>query len=128
MAARRRGRLSIAWGGVPEGTAEIAITVVDPDANGFVHWVIASIDPSVQALNIGDVPDGAVQIKNDAGTVGWTGPCPAKGAPHHYVFTLYALTSPSQVDESMTGKDAIKTLDGTGAVTARLTATYLRAG
>jgi len=118
----------LSWGGIPEGTVELAITVVDPDANGFVHWVIASIDPSVQALNIGDVPDGAVQVKNSAGTVGWTGPCPPKGAPHHYVFTLYALTSPSGVVESMTGNDAIKALDDTAAVTTRLTGTYQRAG
>jgi Raf kinase inhibitor-like YbhB/YbcL family protein len=119
----------LSWGGVPEGTVELALTMVDTDVPGhFVHWVMTAIDPGVQALNIGDVPDGAVEVKNDAGTIGYTGPCPPKGAPHHYVFTLYALSSPSGVLDSMTGKEAILTLDASVAVTASLTGTYQRAG
>jgi phosphatidylethanolamine-binding protein (PEBP) family uncharacterized protein len=26
---------------VPEGVAELALVVRDPDADGFVHWVVA---------------------------------------------------------------------------------------
>jgi Raf kinase inhibitor-like YbhB/YbcL family protein len=118
----------LTWGSAPEGTVEMAITVVDTDANGFVHWVIAVVDPAVQAISIGNVPDGAVEALNSAGTTGWTGPCPPKGSgPHHYVFTLYALTSPSGVLSSMSGQEAIDTLDLVAAVTAKLTATYERA-
>src|SRR4029077_909966 len=72
----------LTWGGVPEGTVELAITVVDPDASpqGFVHWAIALIDPGVQALAIGSAPDGAVQAMNSGGTSGYTGPCPPQGS------------------------------------------------
>ena len=119
----------LSWGGVPEGTVELAITVFDPDApGGVVHWVVALIDPTVQAIDAGDVPAGAVQARNDAGATGWTGPCPPQGPPHHYVFTLYALTSPSGVLDTMTGKEAIATLDQAAGVTTRLTGTYQRAG
>lgn len=117
----------LAWGSIPEGTVELDLTVTDPDANGFVHWVLAQLDPSVQALAIGGVPDGAVQPKNDAGTPGWTGPCPPPGGgPHHYVFTLYALTSPAGVTEDMTGKEAIATISKVAGVTATLIGVYQR--
>ena len=55
---------------MPGSTVELALTVTDTDANGFVHWVVAGLDPSVQAVTTGVVPDGAIQAKNGAGTVG----------------------------------------------------------
>jgi Raf kinase inhibitor-like YbhB/YbcL family protein len=118
----------LAWGAVPETTVELAITVTDTDARGFVHWVIARLSPNVQALATGVVPDDAVQTKNDSGAVGWTGPCPPKGGgPHHYVFTLYALTSPTGVTEDMTPRDAIAKISNIAGLTATLTGQYQRA-
>lgn len=118
----------LAWGGVPTGTVELALTVVDPDANDFVHWVMAGIDPSVQAISIGNVPDGVVQGTNSGGSVGWTGPCPPQGPPHHYVFSLYALSSPSGLTQGVDGHTAITTLQNTHSAPATLTGTYQRAG
>jgi Raf kinase inhibitor-like YbhB/YbcL family protein len=40
---------------------------------------------------LGQLPDGALQGRNDFGEIGYGGPCPPPGAPHHYIFTLYAL-------------------------------------
>lgn len=118
----------LSWGSVPERTVELALTVTDTDASGFVHWVVAGLDPSVQAVTTGVVPDGAVQARNDKGTVGWTGPCPPKGSnPHHYIFTLYALTGPSGVTMRMKGTDAIPAIGIVPGVTAILTASYKRA-
>jgi Raf kinase inhibitor-like YbhB/YbcL family protein len=118
----------LAWGSVPEGTAELALTVTDTDANGFVHWALAGLDRGVQALAVGVVPEGAVQAKNDGGTVGWTGPCPPKqSGPHHYVFTLYALTAASGVTSNMSGKDAIAAISIVPGVTATLIGAYERA-
>ncbi len=118
----------LAWGAVPAGTVELAITVVDPDANDFVHWVVAGIDPSVQAISAGDLPDGVVQGKNSGGSIGWTGPCPPKGPPHHYVFSLYALSAPSGLSDGVDGPTAIATLQNTDNAPATLTGTYQRAG
>ena len=118
----------IAWGSVPEGTVELALTVTDSDANGFVHWVLAGLDPSVQALPIGGTPDGAIQTKNDAGTIGWTGPCPPNGSgPHSYLFTLYALNAASGVTAGMNGRDAINAISKVPGRTAILIADYQRA-
>jgi Raf kinase inhibitor-like YbhB/YbcL family protein len=118
----------LAWESVPAGTVELALTDVDPDANNFVHWVMAGIDPTVQAIDAGSVPDGVVQAKNTAGSVGWTGSCPPKGAPHHYVFTLYALTTPSGLSDGVDGRSAISTLQQQKSPTATLVGTYQRAG
>ena len=117
----------VAWGSVPEATVELAITVTDTDANGFVHWVVAGLAPDVQALAVGVVPDEAVEAKNDGGTVGWTGPCPPKqSGAHHYVFTLYALTAASGVTAEMSGKDAIAAISNIPGLTATLIGTYER--
>jgi Raf kinase inhibitor-like YbhB/YbcL family protein len=118
----------LAWGSVPEGTVELALVVTDNDANGFVHWVIAQLDKTTQALAIGVVPEGAVEAKNSAGSVGWTGPCPPNGSgPHHYVFTLYALTSPTGVTAGMDPTAAIAAISQISGLTATLTGAYERA-
>ena len=87
---------AVSWGAVPEGTVEIAISMVDDSAvsNGepFVHWVIAGLDPSEIALVEGDVPATAVQALNFFGDVGYGGPCPTVGDEAHlYRLTAYAL-------------------------------------
>ena len=72
-----------------------------------------------------ELDGGARQAVNDFGKTGYSGPCPPPGAPHHYVFKLYALdaklppqpgTTAEQVEQGlkahilaqteMTGKDA----------------------
>lgn len=117
----------LAWGAIPETTVELALTVTDTDANGFVHWVVAGLDPTVQALAIGAVPDEAVQALNGSGTAGWKGPClPAQSGIHHYVFTLFALTEATTVTATMTGADAIAAISNVPGLTATLIGTYQR--
>jgi Raf kinase inhibitor-like YbhB/YbcL family protein len=75
---------------------EFVLTVTDPDAPGgtFVHWVMYSIASNAESIGEGQGPAGAKQGANDAGTTGYTGPCPPAGdQPHRYVFTMYALSS-----------------------------------
>jgi Raf kinase inhibitor-like YbhB/YbcL family protein len=118
----------LAWGAVPESTVELAVTVTDNDANGFVHWVLTNLDPTTQALAVGVTPEGAVEAKNTTGTVGWTGPCPPRGAgPHHYVFTLYALTGGTGVTQDMSGSEAIASISKVPGLTATLIGSYERA-
>src|SRR4029077_11367683 len=66
----------LTWGGVPEGTVELEIYVVNPDASaeGVVRLIIAVRDPGGQAMAIGNGPYGAVQAMNSGGSTGWTGP------------------------------------------------------
>lgn len=83
----------LSWTGTPSGAQTLAITLVDPDAADFVHWVQFNIPGQITELP--EAVDGpAVGIKgiNDFGGNGYGGPCPPSGS-HHYVFTLYALDS-----------------------------------
>ncbi len=81
------------WFNVPAGTQGFAFTINDVDApvaGGFHHWVVYNIPANVRTLN-GKSPFS--QGTNSFGLIGYDGPCPpADGQPHHYVFTLYALS------------------------------------
>ena len=92
---------AVSWKGAPAGTKSFALTVYDPDAptgSGWWHWVIYNIPASAKSLAAGAgdpkgsaAPAGSMQGNTDFGTPGYGGPCPPPGAPHHYIFTLYAL-------------------------------------
>jgi Raf kinase inhibitor-like YbhB/YbcL family protein len=88
----------LAWSGVPGGTAELTLLVEDPDApvpGGFVHWVVYGIPPNTQSLAEGSLPSAAKQGANGGNQNQWQGPCPPVGsAPHHYRFTLTAVSRP----------------------------------
>jgi Raf kinase inhibitor-like YbhB/YbcL family protein len=82
----------LSWEGVPVGAAELAVVVSDPEANFFTHWVITGLPANSTGIEAGEVPAGAVEARNDVGTVGWTGPCPP--ANHTYLFSLHVLPEP----------------------------------
>jgi Raf kinase inhibitor-like YbhB/YbcL family protein len=92
---------ALKWSGAPEGTKSLALLVHDPDAptgSGWWHWVVYNIPASTTSLAAGAgdpkknlMPAGATQGRNDYGMVGYGGPCPPPGKPHHYHFRLYAL-------------------------------------
>lgn len=104
---------ALSWGGVPPGTVEIAIAMVDDsavsDGQPFVHWVIGGLDPAEIAVVEGDVPVGALQALNFFGDVGYGGPCPPPGDDAHlYRLTAYALNQRLEVAD---GTVAIEFLD-----------------
>lgn len=93
----------LAWSGAPEGTQSYAVTVYDPDAptaSGFWHWAVFNIPADVNELPSGaspdNLPNGAVELKNDGGTVGYIGAAPPPGhGPHHYHVVVHAVDVPS---------------------------------
>jgi Raf kinase inhibitor-like YbhB/YbcL family protein len=110
---------TISWTTVPGKTKSVTVIVDDPDANGFVHWVIYNISaetnklpaglPGTAQLNaLGSVNQG----KNGTGSLGYFGPKPPPGKPHHYHFRVYALdvllplkpaASAAEVQRAMSG-------------------------
>jgi Raf kinase inhibitor-like YbhB/YbcL family protein len=92
---------ALKWSGAPEGTRSFALLVHDPDAptgSGWWHWIVYNIPAGTTSVPAGAgdprknlMPAGAVQARSDYGTVGYGGPCPPPGKPHHYHFRLYAL-------------------------------------
>jgi len=101
-------------------------TNTDPDANNFVHWVIAGIPPDTISMGEGAVPLGAVLANNSAGTLGYTGPCPPSGQTHTYEFTLYVLDQPSGLAEGAPAASAVTAVQAASSATAILTGTYRR--
>jgi Raf kinase inhibitor-like YbhB/YbcL family protein len=94
--------------GVPASAAELAIVVTDRDADGFVHWVIAGLSPSITRIESGVLPPAAVTARSDGGGSGWQGPCPPDGDdPHAYEFVVYAAAEPIGMTPDLDGRQAI---------------------
>ena len=112
----------IQWNAVPDGTQSLALVVVDHDApvtGGSTHWVVAGLDPPAGGL--GEATKEGVAGRNDAGTSGWSGPCPPSGT-HSYVFTLYAFDHATDFGAAPT-RAAVESEPGVRA-TATLTGRY----
>ena len=94
------------WRRVPVGTQSLALTMDDPDANGYVHWVMYNIPPDSMGLGADTLPqeelaDGSLQGVNGRGEIGYTRPCPP-GGEHRYRFRLYALDAEVDLDAGAT--------------------------
>jgi len=90
---------ALTWDHPPAGTLSFAVLMFDPDApGGWWHWAVFDIPAVVSSLRSGAgdparhlLPAGAIQVRNDFGSLGYGGPCPPPGPPHHYRLMLYAL-------------------------------------
>jgi Raf kinase inhibitor-like YbhB/YbcL family protein len=120
------GSPPLTWGNVAPGTVELALLVTDPDADGFVHWMVAGIDPATTGVAPGVAPAGSVELKNSAGTVGYTPMCPPPGQTHTYEFTLYSLDAPSGITAASDTRTAAAQVASTAKGIAVLTGTYAR--
>jgi Raf kinase inhibitor-like YbhB/YbcL family protein len=89
---------SLTWSNVPAGTRSLAVTMFDVDAptgSGFWHWVAWDLPATSHSLGT-TLPAAAVSGTNDAGQLGYAGPCPVAGdIAHRYQITVYALDVPS---------------------------------
>ena len=113
---------ALSWSAAPAGTQEIAVTMIDEDAN-FDHWTLAGIKPDVTSLAENTAPDGAVAALNGSGKAGYTGPCPPSGT-HTYRITVYYLDHPLQL-ASGGPTDAMRTaIDDATLATADVTGTF----
>ena len=117
----------LAWSGAPEGTKSYCVTVLDPDAptgSGFWHWAVANLPAAVDELPEGaggspdgmgpsdsdaSLPEGAFELRNDAGYAGFVGAAPPKGhGAHRYIVTVHAV----DVERLDIGADASPALLG----------------
>lgn len=123
---------SITWTGAPPGTRTFAIIVQDPDAPGgaFTHWVAYDL-PVSPGLPEGrpegpQLPGGGCQGPNDFGRLGWNGPAPPPGRIHHYVFRVFALSSPTGLPPGATVEALRKAMKGRILAQGTWTGTYRR--
>lgn len=91
---------ALAWNDAPAGARSFVVLMFDSDApgGGWWHWAVFDIPAGVTSLRAGAgdpgrhlLPPGAIQVRNDWGGLGYGGPCPPPGPPHHYRLMLYAL-------------------------------------
>jgi Raf kinase inhibitor-like YbhB/YbcL family protein len=114
----------LAWTGVPDDAADLALTVTDPDASNFVHWVVWGIEPADGAILAGEVPAGATVGRNQFGDAEWAGPAPPAGEEHTYVFQLHALERPLTIDEATSASEALAAIEQLTTETADLRAQF----
>jgi Raf kinase inhibitor-like YbhB/YbcL family protein len=124
---------ALSWSGVPEGTQSFALIVEDTDAveGTFTHWVIFDIPADALGLEEAiptstQLANGAVQGRNGFGTIGYSGPCPPSGSPHHYHFTLYALDTTLGLSGGASMTQVVNAMDGHVLDQAELIGIYQR--
>ena len=116
------------WVGGPDRTEAFALIVDDPDAGGFVHWIVYDLTGTrtgglAEGLSV--APDAPPQGTNDFGNVGWGGPCPPSGT-HRYEFRLVALERPLELQGAPRAGDVRRAMDGLVVGEAVLKGTYTR--
>ena len=124
---------ALKWTAPPHGTKSFALTVTDPDAPSgtFTHWVLFNLPANRNSLPLGvpgqaQLSDGSWQGRNDFGKLGYGGPCPPRGNPHRYVFTLYALDRTLDVNDGSSRSQLENAMNGHVLARGELTARYGR--
>jgi Raf kinase inhibitor-like YbhB/YbcL family protein len=121
------------WSGAPVGTKGFALICDDPDApmGTWVHWIIYGLPADAGELPQGvpaetSLPNGAMQGLNDFHKVGYGGPLPPPGRPHHYFFKLYALDTELTLVPRATKPQLLQAMQGHILAEAQLMGTYRR--
>jgi Raf kinase inhibitor-like YbhB/YbcL family protein len=107
------------WSAPPAGTRSLALLCEDPEAprGTFTHWVLFNIPASSLGLKEGVAqqatsPEATRQGTNDFGKVGYGGPAPPPGKPHHYHFKLFALDATLDLEAGATKPQLLEAMKG----------------
>lgn len=120
----------LAWDNAPDATASMALIVNDPDARGFVHWIVYGLTGTQSGAlpeGVSSSPDAPPQGMNDFGRLGWAGPCPPPGPAHRYVFTLFALSDEPLLAGAPRAPEVLSAIEDLVIDTAVLEGRYARA-
>lgn len=92
--------LPVRWSGVPHGTEEVVLFVVNvrpADGKLFFDWAVAGLNPTSHGISAGTLPPGAIVGHNSFGNTGYS-ICPAKGPhPEHFFVKVASLPRPVAV-------------------------------
>jgi Raf kinase inhibitor-like YbhB/YbcL family protein len=126
---------ALSWTGAPPTTASFALIVEDPDAPGgtFIHWVLYDLPGTASSLPEAVPPDpelptlgGARQGRTSFRKIGYGGPCPPKGPPHHYHFRLFALDAKLGLATGATRDEVAAAMQGHEVGRTELIGVYAR--
>jgi Raf kinase inhibitor-like YbhB/YbcL family protein len=121
------------WRDAPAETKTFALVLHDPDApraGGFTHWAVYNIPANTG--HIGEdaprqerIPDAGMQGMNDAGSIGYMGPCPPSGT-HRYFARLYALDIELPIAPGASHSELGSAMEGHILEEAELMGTYAK--
>ncbi|MBN1991809.1 MAG: YbhB/YbcL family Raf kinase inhibitor-like protein [Anaerolineae bacterium] len=110
----------LSWNEPPSGAQSFALIVDDPDAVQvagivWVHWVLYNVPASTRSLpeNVpadAQLSDGSLSGTTSFKRMGYGGPCPPPGFPHHYVFSLYALDTGLNLAAGATKEEVLQAM------------------
>lgn len=97
--AGRNVSIPLNWSMGPQGTRSYVIAMIDrsPVAHSWVHWLVVDIPPEVRSFPEGasrtpEMPEGARELMNTSGSLGYAGPVPPQETGEHiYEVTVFAL-------------------------------------
>lgn len=112
---------ALRWSATPSEAVELAIVATEAGTAPVIHWVVTGIDPIVNSLAEGRVPDGTVESLNDLGTVGWSGPCPSRGFGGTLTIELLALRSMLDVTSDTPAAQVVASARAAAITTATYT-------
>ena len=121
------------WHDAPSGTQTFGLLCEDPDAPAgtFTHWVIFNLPAQAHRLDEGvpakaTLQGGVIQGMNDFGNVGYGGPAPPPGKPHHYHFKLFALDNRLNLPPGASEAEVLEAMQGHILEEVDLVGTYQR--
>jgi Raf kinase inhibitor-like YbhB/YbcL family protein len=122
------------WADAPRETKSFALIIHDPDApirNGFTHWVLYNIPSHIHHIGANQprtpkIAGLGIQGKNDAGKIGYMGPCPPSGI-HRYFVRLFALRTELGLGPGATRDELEDAIEGHAIEEAELMGTYTKA-
>jgi phosphatidylethanolamine-binding protein (PEBP) family uncharacterized protein len=82
------------WTGLPDEAVELvlfALNLNPVEEHVFFDWAVAGLDPSLEGIDAGKLPTGAVIGKNSFGKRGYSLCPPEAGQSESYIFMLYAI-------------------------------------
>ena len=121
------------WTRPPAGTRSQVLMLTDPDApfGTFTHWILYDLPPTTTALSAdlaanAQLPNGSMQARNDAHTVGYFGPCPPGHSTHRYIFHVYALNTRLPLAPGAKKQRVLQAMQGHLLAQGKLVAPYHR--
>lgn len=118
----------IEWDAPPAGTAELALTVVDDDANGYVHWTVVALPAAAGSIGGGAPATAGVEGRNSRSGTGWTPPCPPAGTAHDYRVTLHFLEQQLEEATDAAPSALVAAIEAVSFGEWTVTGSYQRAG
>ena len=121
---------AMSWSGLPVGTVEVAIALVDDSdvstGRPFIHWVMGGIDVSYDRLAENEIPIGAIQGINFFGDIAYAGPCPNPGETHDYRLTVFALSQQLELPDGTPSGEILDFVGTVALTTATVSGVYMR--